>query len=119
MLFLNTDTVDEGVDAGEATADSDLENLNKTIKQLSSEVAELQTEVDSLKHIEFITTEQNIKISEELDSEKEKNCKLEHDLRELRKEYEQIIRLSEMMKKELTNLKEIEEHQRSNAVIFK
>lgn len=119
MLFLDKDTVDEGVDAGETTPDSDIENLNKIIKQLSSEVAELQTEVDSLKHIEFITTEQNIKLSEELESEKEKNLKMDHDFRELRKEYEQIIRLSEMMKKELGNLKEIEEHQRSNAVILR
>ncbi|EFA09805.1 shootin-1 [Tribolium castaneum] len=119
MLLLDTDTVDEGVDAGESTGDSDIENLNKTIKQLSSEIAELQTEVDTLKHVEFTTTEQNIKLSEELEFEKEKNKKLEHDFHELKKQYEQIIRVSEMMKNELTHLKEVEEKQRNSVVILR
>jgi myosin heavy subunit len=119
MLLMDRDTVDEGVDAGESGGDSDIENLNKTIKQLSAEVAELQTEVDTLKHIEFTTSEQNVKLSEDLDVEKEKNKKLDREFVELKKEYEQIIRVSEMMKKELTHLKEMEENQRNSVVILK
>lgn len=119
MLLLDKDTVDEGVDAGESNGDSDIENLNKTIKQLSSEVAELQTEVDTLKHIEFTTTEQNIKLSEELEYEREKNKKLEHDFHELKKQYEQIIRVSEMMKNEMALLKEVEEKQRNSVVTLR
>lgn len=63
---MDKDAVDEGVDAGEtdSNAETDIENLNKTIKQLSTEVAELQTEVDSLKQTEFQTTEENIRLSE-------------------------------------------------------
>lgn len=66
MLFLDKDIVDEGVDAGEteSNVDNDIENLNKTIKQLSSEVAELQTELDAIKQTEFQTTEENINLSE-------------------------------------------------------
>lgn len=66
LLLQDTDTVDEGVDAGdgESTSDNDIENLNKTIKQLSAEVAELQTEVDSLKQTEFQTSEENVKLAE-------------------------------------------------------
>ena len=119
MLLMDTDTVDEGVDAGDSNGDSDIQNLQKTIKQLSAEVAELQTEVDTLKHIEFTTSEQNIKLSEDLDSEKDKNKKLEHDMHELKKDYEQIIRVSDMMKKELNNLKEMEENQRNSVVILR
>lgn len=118
MLLMDADTVDEGVDAGES-GDADIQNLQKTIKQLSGEVAELQTEVDTLKHIEFITSEQNSKLMEELELEKEKNKQLEHNFHQLKVDYEQIIRVSEMMKKELKNLKEIEENQRNSVVILR
>ncbi|KAJ8984857.1 hypothetical protein NQ317_013058 [Molorchus minor] len=69
LLLLDTDAVDEGVDAGdgEPNSENDIENLNKTIKQLSTEVAELQTEVDSLKQTEFQTSEENARLSEELE----------------------------------------------------
>lgn len=63
---MDKDAVDEGVDAGEndSIADTDIENLNRTIKQLSTEVAELQTELDTIKQTEFQTTEENIRLSE-------------------------------------------------------
>lgn len=63
---MDKDAVDEGVDAGEneSNADTDIENLNRTIKQLSTEVAELQTELDAIKQTEFQTTEENIRLSE-------------------------------------------------------
>lgn len=66
LLLMDKDAVDEGVDAGEneSNADTDIENLNKTIKQLSTEVAELQTELDTIKETEFQTTEENIRLSE-------------------------------------------------------
>ncbi|KAG5899939.1 hypothetical protein JTB14_002488 [Gonioctena quinquepunctata] len=66
LLLLDKDADDEGVDAGdgESNSDTDIENLNRTIKQLSSEVAELQTEVDSLKQTEFQTSEENVRLSE-------------------------------------------------------
>lgn len=66
LLLQDKDTVDEGVDAGdgESNSDNDIENLNRTIKQLSAEVAELQTEVDSLKQTEFQTSEENVKLAE-------------------------------------------------------
>lgn len=66
LLLMDKDTVDEGVDAGEneSNFDTDMENLNKTIKQLSTEVAELKTELETIKQIEFQTSEENIKLSE-------------------------------------------------------
>lgn len=118
-MLLDKDTVDEGVDAGESVGDSDIDNLNKTIKQLSTEVAELQTEVDSLKHIEFQTTEQNIKLNEELELEKEYSKRIEQELNELKKENAQIIRVSEMMKKELQDLKKLQEDQKNNVIILR
>ncbi|KAJ8964501.1 hypothetical protein NQ314_004789 [Rhamnusium bicolor] len=73
LLLLDKDTVDEGVDAGdgESNSDNDIENLNKTIKQLSTEVAELQTEVNSLKQTEFQTSEENSKLLEVSNTMKE------------------------------------------------
>ncbi|CAH0555302.1 unnamed protein product [Brassicogethes aeneus] len=118
-IILDEDTVDEGVDSGEAASDSDIENLNRTIKQLSSEVAELQTEVDSLKESEFQTIEQNSKLSEDLECERQKYRKLNQDFEELKKEYDQILRVSEMVKKELQEMKQNEEDQRNNVVSLK
>lgn len=63
---MDKDAVDEGVDAGEheSIVDTDIENLNKTIKQLSTDVAELKTELETTKQNEFDTTEENIRLSE-------------------------------------------------------
>ncbi|KAJ8952834.1 hypothetical protein NQ318_008155 [Aromia moschata] len=103
---------------GETSSD-DIENLNKTIKQLSTEVAELQTEVDSLKQIEFQTSEENAKLSEELENEKQKNERLTELLTELKKEHEQLIRVTDMMKKEMEEQKKVEEELRDSLEIVK
>ncbi|XP_066245816.1 uncharacterized protein PF3D7_1120000-like [Euwallacea similis] len=113
LHLADKDTVDEGVDAGESANDADIENLNKTIKQLSTEVAELQTEVDSVKQSEFQTLEQNSKLSEELEEVKKENYNLNKCLDDLRSEQSQLLRVSEMMKKELEELKEVKEGQRN------
>jgi len=64
LHLTDKDTVDEGVDTGESGNDADIENLNKTIKQLSTEVAELQTELDAVRQTEFQALEQQSKLSE-------------------------------------------------------
>ncbi|KAK9880028.1 hypothetical protein WA026_008545 [Henosepilachna vigintioctopunctata] len=113
LLLLDRDAVDEGVDAGDATPDADIENLNRTIKNLSNEVATLQTEVECLKQIEFVTTEENIRLSEELEQEKANTQNLIQELNVLRKENEQLVRISEMTKKEIQDLKELEESRKN------
>ncbi|XP_030761898.1 shootin-1 isoform X2 [Sitophilus oryzae] len=119
-LYLgDKDAVDEGVDAGESSNDADIENLNRTIKQLSTEVAELQTELDTVRQSEFQTLEQNMKLNEELELRKAENRKFKAELEELRTEHQQLRRVSEMMKKELEDLKEIEENQRNDIILLK
>ncbi|CAH2011805.1 unnamed protein product [Acanthoscelides obtectus] len=121
MLLMDKDAVDEGVDAGEgeSTGDNDIENLNKTIKQLSAEVAELQTEVDQLKQQEFQTTEENVKLGEDLESERRKTEKLESKLGDLQKEHNQLLRVMEMMRKELEEYKQKEEDHRQSLAALK
>lgn len=51
---------------------------------------------------------------QELDTEKQKNIRLELTVSELKKEHDQILRVMEMMKKELDDYKKIEEEQRTN-----
>ncbi|XP_057667489.1 shootin-1 isoform X1 [Diorhabda carinulata] len=121
LLLMDKDAVDEGVDAGEneSNSESDIENLNKTIKQLSTEVAELQTELDSSRQTEFQTSEENIRLSEELELEKQKNVQLEHEFRELKKEHEQTLRIMEMMKNEMKDLQMLEEEHRTNLANIK
>lgn len=116
LLLADKDTVDEGVDACESTNDADIENLNKTIKQLSTEVAELQTDLDSVRQSEFQTLEQNIKVSDELEAVRSENKNLKTELEELRTEHRQLLRVSEMMRKELGELREIEANQRNDII---
>lgn len=119
LLLADKDTVDEGVDAGDSANDADIENLNKTIKQLSTEVAELQTELDSVRQSEFQTLEQNMKLSEELDAIKKENKSLTAELSDLRTEHNQLLRVSEMMRKDIKELKEIEESQRNEIIVLR
>ncbi|KAL1490841.1 hypothetical protein ABEB36_013466 [Hypothenemus hampei] len=118
LLMTDKDTVDEGVeDSSESTNDADdIENLNKTIKQLSTEVAELQTELDAARQNESQTMEQNAKLSDELDFLKVENAHLKLDLNGLRNEHQQLLRVTEIMKHDLNELREIRELQRNDII---
>lgn len=113
-LLIDNDTVDEGVDTDEVSSDHDLDNLRDSVKALSQEVAQLQTELNSAKLLEFETSEINISLTQELEAEKTKNSALEQDLQQLRSEYEQILRVSNLMKNELEQLRDIEKQDRDS-----
>ncbi|KAG5899933.1 hypothetical protein JTB14_002484 [Gonioctena quinquepunctata] len=51
--------------------------------------------------------------------EKQRNEKVESELSDLRKEHDQILRVTEMMKKDLEECKKFEEEQRTNLVTLK
>lgn len=51
-------------DAVDCVEGADIDNLRQTLTQLSAEVAELQTELDAVRHSEFQTLEQNAKLCE-------------------------------------------------------
>lgn len=111
-MLLDTDTVDEGTD--ENGHSEDLENLRASVKQLSSEVGQLQSELQAAKLLEFETSEQNASLIQELDEEKQRSEKLHSEVLELRKQNEQILRVSSLMKRELDELKALEANQRNN-----
>ncbi|CAH1100515.1 unnamed protein product [Psylliodes chrysocephalus] len=117
LLIMHKDAVGEG--DGESNCETEIENLNKTIKQLSTKVAELQTEVNSLKEMEFHTSKENIKLAEDLEAERDKNCELDSQLSELKKEQDQTLRILEMMKKEIQDLQSLEEEHKTNLVNLK
>lgn len=118
-LLLEKDCVDEGVDTGETTPDHDIENLNRTIRNLSAQVARLQTEVECLKQQEFNTNEENIRLSEELEKEKIHSAKINLELINMKKDHEQLLRISEMMKKEIKDLRDMEESSRNDVVVLR
>lgn len=116
---MDTDMVDEGVDADEHGSDTDLENLKASVKQLSSEVGHLQSELNAAKLLEFETSEQNANLIQELDNEREKSSKLEAEVAELKKQNEQLLRVSNMMRRELQELKELEQNQRNSVATLR
>lgn len=64
-MLLDKDVVDDGVDTDDSS--NDLENLKESVKQLSAEVGQLQSELNAAKLLEFETSEQNanlIQVSE-------------------------------------------------------
>lgn len=58
------DMVDDGTDDDAINNTNELENLKDSLRQLSVEVAQLQTELSSAKLLEFETTEQNVNMTQ-------------------------------------------------------
>ncbi|KAK9737876.1 hypothetical protein QE152_g10383 [Popillia japonica] len=114
-LLLDKDLVDEGVDAGENGNDHDLENLRESVRQLSDEVARLQSDLNAAKLLEFETSEQNVNLTQDLEIERKRTKILEDRLTESEKENEQLLRISKMLQKELEDSKQSEQNQRDNA----
>lgn len=136
-MLLDKDVVDDGLDSEESICD--LENLKESVKHLSVEIGQLQSELSAAKLLEFETSEQNanliqvgtscnsayaesyihcylIFLFQELDNEKEKRKELEIEVVELKRHNEQIMRISNMMKKELEELKQLELNQRNSVL---
>ncbi|XP_018332712.1 shootin-1 [Agrilus planipennis] len=108
-MLLDQDAVDEGVDEDDSKSDSDIDNLNENVKQLSAEIARLQADLNASKLIEFETIEQNINLNQELEEERDKNEKLEAELKSLQENNKQLLRVSEIMRRELDALRNSEE----------
>ncbi|XP_022907757.2 shootin-1-like isoform X2 [Onthophagus taurus] len=115
-LHLDVDYVDEGVDPDDSSGDHDLENLRESVKQLSVEIGRLQSELNAAKLLEFETIEQNINLSQDLETEKKKTKEMEAKIIEIQRENEQLLRISKMLQKDLEETKQSEEIQKDEAV---
>ncbi|KRT80246.1 hypothetical protein AMK59_8627, partial [Oryctes borbonicus] len=114
-LLLDKDLVDEGVDAGDNGNDHDLENLRESVKQMSDDIARLQSELNAAKLLEFETSEQNVNLTQDLEIEKKRTKMLEDRIAGAEKENDQLLRISRMLQKELEDSKQSEQNQRDNA----
>lgn len=90
-----------------ATAtDGDLDNLMKTIKELTDEVAHLQAELNSARLQEFEAQENAVSVAGELEEEKSLRLQAEAELRELRMMKKNLDRVSRLVATEMTALRE-------------
>ncbi|XP_066262489.1 shootin-1-like [Euwallacea similis] len=108
---LKRKSLDEAI--GDSPKDAHIENLDKTIEYLCSEGAELQTERDSVNQSEFQTLESSCKLSELLEVAERKTFDLKKNLDGLRSRNSQLLKVSEMMKKELEKLIVVKAGQRN------
>ncbi|XP_065173451.1 shootin-1 [Atheta coriaria] len=117
LLLQDADAVDEGVDACEPTASdgADLDNLRESVRALSTEVAQLQAELNAAKLAEFEASEHGAQQSHDLEEERRRNDRLQSELRDLTQSHEQLMRVSGMMQRELEELKRMAASHQSNA----
>ncbi|XP_069699421.1 shootin-1-like [Periplaneta americana] len=109
-----TDIADEA-DTG-ASSDGELDNLLKTIKDLSEEVGQLQAELSAARLQEFEAQEQAMSLGAQLDEERGRRTRAETELQELRAMKQNLGRVSRLVASEMTALRELCEHEKQQAL---
>lgn len=97
----------------------DTEQLRETVRELSEEVARLQTELNSAKLQEFEAQEQVTLLSAQLEEERALREEGEVKMREFQKQRENMERVTRLVADEVQALKEQCDKERENAKIMK
>ncbi|RLU17611.1 hypothetical protein DMN91_009847 [Ooceraea biroi] len=97
----------------------DLDQLRQTVKELSGEIARLQTELHSARLQEFEAQEQVTQLTTQLEEEKALRQKGEEKIKEMKIHKENMERVTKMVAEEVQALKTQCDRERENAKILK
>ncbi|KAK1127577.1 hypothetical protein K0M31_004108 [Melipona bicolor] len=97
----------------------DLDQLRETVKELSKEIARLQTELHSARLQEFEAQEQVTHLTTQLDEERTLRQKCEEKVNEMKVQKENMERVTKMVAEEVQALKTQCDRERENAKIMK
>ena len=97
----------------------DLDQLRETVKELSKEIARLQTELHSARLQEFEAQEQVTHLTTQLDEERTLRRKCEEKVNEMKVQKENMERVTKMVAEEVQALKAQCDRERENAKIMK
>lgn len=111
-----TDASDAGSDT---SSNEELEFLKRCVSELSSQVAQLQTELSAAKLGEFESQEVAVNLQQELENERELRVRHESELATLRSELERHERVSKLLLEEVGQLKNDAETDRERAETYK
>ncbi|XP_044743420.1 shootin-1 [Chrysoperla carnea] len=103
----------------ETHAENDIDEMRKTITELSDTVARLQAELNSAKLMEFESTEQTVNLTQELETEREKRKALEAEVEKLVAANDHMSRVSKLVAVEVANLRDTQLRDRESAVILR
>ncbi|OAD62234.1 hypothetical protein WN48_06875 [Eufriesea mexicana] len=97
----------------------DLDQLRETVKELSKEIARLQTELHSARLQEFEAQEQVTHLTTHLEEERTLRQKCEEKVNEMKVQKENMERVTKMVAEEVQALKAQCDRERENAKIMK
>lgn len=97
----------------------DVDQLRETVKELSKDIARLQTELHSARLQEFEAQEQVTHLTTQLDEERTLRQKYEEKVNEMKVQKENMARVTKMVAEEVQALKVQCDRERENAKIIK
>lgn len=98
-------TLDDLVDDTDGNDnDTEMEELLKTVKQLTQEVSRLQAELNKIKLQEFEAQEQTVDLTSELEEERRGRIRAEQELKELKMKHDNLENVSRKVVEETTVL---------------
>ncbi|XP_076658601.1 uncharacterized protein LOC143362390 [Halictus rubicundus] len=97
----------------------DVDQLRETVRELSKDIARLQTELHSAKLQEFEAQEQVTHLTTQLDEERTLRQKYEDKVNEMKVQKENMARVTKMVAEEVQALKVQCDRERENAKIIK
>ncbi|XP_078048861.1 uncharacterized protein LOC144476128 isoform X2 [Augochlora pura] len=97
----------------------DVDQLRETVKELSKDIARLQTELHSARLQEFEAQEQVMQLTTQLDEERNLRQKYEEKVNEMKVQKENMARVTKMVAEEVQALNVQCDRERENAKIIK
>ncbi|KAL1138236.1 hypothetical protein AAG570_009925 [Ranatra chinensis] len=106
--------IDDVTDSGGVDQD-EMENLQKSVRELNKEIARLQSELNAAKLQEFEAQEQAVELQSSLEEERYKSERLQNELDETRVSKENLVKITRLIAQEVSSLREQCQKEKENA----